>query len=152
MPSRVDPDLRDEYRKARKDGIPGAELCRLFNRAVAPAFAFHPERAVQQSESFCDCEAEWPDNADKFFEMFLPSIAKLDLRSRVGELKMPRLVIYGEKDLIPLEGVREWLDHASNARLLLVPDADHLAFLDAPEIVMPAVGAFLQGTWPSDAK
>jgi proline iminopeptidase len=152
MQSRIDPKLREQYRNARKEGKPGAELCRLLNRALAPVFTFHAERAIQQSETFCDCEAEWPDNSDKYFEAFLPSIAKLDLRSRVKDLKMPRLVIYGEKELIPLAGMKEWLENANNARLLVVPNADHTAFLDAPDIVQPAIADFLKGNWPPNAK
>jgi pimeloyl-ACP methyl ester carboxylesterase len=75
----------------------------------------------------------------------MPSMEGVDLRTRVTELRMPRLVIWPERDLIPLEGVREWLADGAPVRLLTVAGADHSAFVDRPDVVIPAIADFLRG-------
>jgi hypothetical protein len=69
--------------------------------------AVNPEASVSVADRLCELENACPDRLDKFFAAFMPSIEQLDLRAHVRELKMPRLVVHDERDLIPLEGVRE---------------------------------------------
>jgi proline iminopeptidase len=146
MRERVDGPSWTRFQALSKEGTDPKATCLAYNRAMLPAFAAKPEAAFRTIDRMCDLEAEWPDRQQKFFAAFMPSIATLDLRSRVSELRMPRLVIHGDRDLIPLDGVREWLQGASaDVRLLVVPGADHLSFLDQPEPVLQAIDRFLAG-------
>jgi proline iminopeptidase len=147
---RIDRAAWQKYQELIEAKAEPTELCRPFNRAMAPAFFAHPERAFDTIDQSCDWPAEWPTNQEQFFSALMPSIANLDLRSRIGELRMPRLVIHGDRDLIALEGVKEWLVPASSdARLLIVKGADHGSFLDEPEAVLGAVDGFLSNRWPA---
>jgi pimeloyl-ACP methyl ester carboxylesterase len=114
---------------------------------MAPTFSANPAATATTLERLCELETEWPDRQQKFFAAFMPSIATLDLRARIPELTMPRLVIHGDRDLIPLEGVREWLQGAPTpVKLVVVPGADHASFIDQPVPVLAAIEEFLAQT------
>jgi pimeloyl-ACP methyl ester carboxylesterase len=70
--------------------------------------------------------------------------------ARLGEVKVPALVVMGEKD-------QDWPDPAAEARfiadalsaqLLLVPEGGHYPQAEYPEVVNPAVVAFAQRVHP----
>jgi pimeloyl-ACP methyl ester carboxylesterase len=52
-------------------------------------------------------------------------------------------VLWPDHDLIPLEGVREWVIEGAPVRLVEVPGADHSAFLDRPDVVIGEIETFL---------
>jgi proline iminopeptidase len=137
---RVDKSALERVRELEKSDP--AAACRAEQRALAPGFSAAPDRI--DVDAICRFPNEYSAHQAKVWEAFAPSIDRLDLRSRVGELRMPRLLVYGERDLIPLEGVREWLADGAPARLMTVADADHLPHIDRPDIVLPAVEAFLR--------
>ena len=65
------------------------------------------------------------------------------------ELPNPVLTIHGRQDRnVPYGAGREWAFKLGNARLVTVPEAAHMPFLERPEIVQPAIRQFLAGTWP----
>jgi pimeloyl-ACP methyl ester carboxylesterase len=68
------------------------------------------------------------------------------------DLDMPVLTIHGESDTLPLEGSRVWVRLLGNARLLYIPEAGHLPFVEQPEIFYPSVETFLKGEWPAGAE
>jgi pimeloyl-ACP methyl ester carboxylesterase len=82
----------------------------------------------------------------QLFAAFMPSIEQLDLRARMRALKMPRLVVHGDRDLIPLKGVRAWIpeDTPASVKLVVIPGADHTSFSDHREAVLNAIDAFLR--------
>jgi len=152
MRERVDVSELRRYQEMVRDGRPQPDLCRQYNRATAPSFAAHPERVKASIERLCELPAEWPANQQKFFVAFMSSIAGLDFRPRISELRMPRLVIHGDRDLIAVEGVQEWLVPGNDqARLLIVEGADHASFIDEPDAVVGAIDTFVQGEWPPRA-
>jgi proline iminopeptidase len=140
MLERVDKDALERARELEKTDP--AAGCRAEQRALAPGFSAAPAKI--DVDEICRFPNEYSDHQAKVWEAFAPSIDRLDLRSRVRELRMPRLIIYGERDLIPLEGVREWLVDGAPARLMTVPDADHVPHIDRPDVVLPAIEAFLR--------
>jgi proline iminopeptidase len=151
MNERTDQAAWQRYEQMQKEGAEQRLLCRQMNRALAPSWFAEPAAATGIIDRLCESPNEWPENQDKFFGAFLPSLANLDLRPRLGQLRMPRLIIHGDRDLIPLDGVREWLTGNNDARLLVIEGADHGSFLDAPEVVLDAIGKFLSGEWPAAA-
>ena len=68
------------------------------------------------------------------------------------KVTVPVLTIHGTWDRnAPYGGGREWASHLPQGRLLTVPRAAHMLWLDAPGVVYPAVEQFLSGTWPAGA-
>jgi thiol-disulfide isomerase/thioredoxin len=70
------------------------------------------------------------------------------VRPELADLEVPRLVIAGAEDAIPLEGVREWVAGLPNACLVVIPESGHWPFVEGKERFFGAVEAFLDGGWP----
>jgi proline iminopeptidase len=150
MQARIDKSALAEYERLRDSPPSDAqERCRAHKRAYAPAVSTHPERMNHAVP--CSHPTEWPENQAPLWTAFMPSIASVDVRPRLRELKIPRLVVWPERDAIPLEGVKEWLVPDAPVRLLTVRGADHAVYIDRPDIVVPAIDTFLRGQWPADA-
>jgi proline iminopeptidase len=113
--------------------------------------AAHVERL---RNSNCDLPNEWPVNLNRHFEAHFTSVQKLDVPwSDMQRVKVPVLTIHGTKDRnAPYGSGREWASKLPNARLLTVEGAAHNSWVDAPEIIFPAVREFLNGKWPQAAK
>ena len=54
----------------------------------------------------------------------------------------PSLTIEGEKTQIPLDATESWAQASPDCRLLLVPDAGHMNWIDQPEFVVGASDEF----------
>lgn len=69
-----------------------------------------------------------------------------DITSRLGEIKVPAVVIHGDADAaISLELAMKLTAGLPNAELVVVPGAGHAANLTHPEVVNPAIERFLAG-------
>jgi len=66
-----------------------------------------------------------------------------DLRPRLGPLKSPTLVIHGERDFVPLECSRNIADSVPGARLVVLPECGHFAYLERPADVLETVVDFV---------
>ena len=77
------------------------------------------------------------------------SLGKWDFRPEMKAVKIPALVLEGADTNVPLDATREWVKSLPNARLLLIPNAGHMNWVDQPEAVISAVDEFFQGKWPS---
>jgi len=67
-----------------------------------------------------------------------------DIMDRVGEIKAPALIIVGELDrLTPPKFSRFLNERIAGSRLLEVPGAGHVAMAERPDIVNPAIQAFI---------
>jgi len=64
----------------------------------------------------------------------------------------PTLVVEGQQSKVPLDATREWAVVMPGARLLLVPEAGHEAFVDQPEAFLAAVRPSLRGRFPRAAE
>ena len=67
-----------------------------------------------------------------------------DLRPRLGGLQTPALVIHGDRDLFPLDGAKAVAKSLPHARLVVLDDCGHFAFLERPAEVQAAVVDFLR--------
>ncbi len=67
-----------------------------------------------------------------------------DIRAPLRTLRVPTLVIHGEQEAIPMDLVEEWVSALPIATLVRVPRAAHFAYAERPELVWPAVEAFLR--------
>lgn len=114
----------------------------------------NPANATKLGKSKCDMPNEWPVNLRKHFEYSFASVQKLNIpREKVAQVRIPVLTIHGTKDRnAPYGSGREWVSVLPNARLLTIPGAAHQSWVDAPEIIFPAIQVFLKSGWPDKAQ
>jgi proline iminopeptidase len=66
-----------------------------------------------------------------------------ELLTRLGQLRIPTLIIHGDADLIPLDVARHIADAIPDARLEVLGDCGHFAYLEQPAPTYRAVAGFL---------
>ena len=72
------------------------------------------------------------------------AISELDTEPRLGEIRVPTLVIIGENDLsVPVSRARAMADRIPGAAFHVVPGAPHMAPLERPDLFNPPLLAFL---------
>ena len=135
---------------AEAGAIDSGEHCRR-RRALTERANFEDPALAERVPDPCRFENEWPVNLWPYFEALLGSFGNYDWREEIGELQIPRLVIHGREDGIPVEGGRAWAAGFPAARFLEVSPAGHFPFLERPDVFFPAVGRFLDGEWPPEA-
>jgi proline iminopeptidase len=100
----------------------------------------------------CTSQNETPERWRRSVALALAQLGgNYDFRPRLGAVKVPVLVVWGDADAAPEASVREWVRSWPDARLLIVRGAGHLPWLEHPEVFFPAVDSFLRGSWPSQA-
>lgn len=74
----------------------------------------------------------------------LEAVLAWESHDRLGDLRVPTLVIHGENDrLIPPENGRVLAERIPGARLVVLPNASHLFFTDQPQATVDAVVRFV---------
>lgn len=82
--------------------------------------------------------------AETFLAQQRAIMARLDSRPRLGEIAVPTLLIWGEKDGITSRAHHEEiLEAIPGARLEVVQGAGHLPTVEAPELVVPLLTDFV---------
>jgi proline iminopeptidase len=77
--------------------------------------------------------------------VIMNSYGDWDLRPQLKTLNVPTLIVHGEEESIPMDMVEQWATSMPHARLMKVPHAAHFTYSERPELVWPAVEAFLSG-------
>lgn len=114
----------------------------------------NPANVEKLGSGLCHLTNELPVNLDKHFQYSFGSVIKLDIpKEKAAQLKVPVLTIHGTKDRNAFYGSgREWATILPNARLLTIEGAAHQSWVDAPEIIFPAIDLFLNGKWVEKAE
>ncbi|MEX0644947.1 MAG: hypothetical protein WD076_06535, partial [Parvularculaceae bacterium] len=94
----------------------------------------------------------WPKNLWPYFGALLPSFGDYDWRDDIEALDIPRLVIHGREDGIPLAGGEAWAAGYPSARLLVLSPSGHFPYIEQKSSVLDAIEIFLGGEWPKDAE
>jgi pimeloyl-ACP methyl ester carboxylesterase len=128
-----------------------AELCRAQAKVEWPATLADPAR-FKDLPDVCMHSNEWNSNLGPYFEALLGSFGQYDWRPDIRKVTIPRLVIHGAKDNIPLESSQDWVRGARSARLLVIEDSGHWPHYEQPQKTLPAMAKFLDGEWPPEAK
>ncbi len=82
--------------------------------------------------------------ADTFLAQQRAIMARIDSRPRLGEIGVPTLLIWGEKDGITSRAHHdEILEAIPGARLEVVPGVGHLPTVEAPEVVAKLLSDFI---------
>jgi 3-oxoadipate enol-lactonase len=111
-------------------------------RLFAPEFqARHPDLMRDRREAFLRTDPE-------VFRAACDALAELDLRPRLGRVKVPVLVLVGEHDeATPPPMSRELAASLPQARLTIIPGCAHVPQLQSPEIFLDAIGDFMTASY-----
>jgi pimeloyl-ACP methyl ester carboxylesterase len=147
----------DDLQKQGFDRSHPKEYCELdwnVQRFALVGDPAHVDRLAVPPTGLCDLKNEWPVNLNPHFEASFASIQTVILsKADLTKISMPVLTIHGTKDRnAPYGGGREWVMTLPNARLLTVQGGAHQSFDEYPEIVIPAINEFLNGSWPASAE
>ena len=127
-----------------------AEYCRLRYSITDPA-SFVDSQLAKMIPDVCINENEWRDNLRPYFSALFQSYGEYDWRDDLRDLKIPRLVIHGREDDMPLEGARAWVAGYPEARLLVLSPSGHFPYIEKKDAVIAAIDTFLGGEWPQGA-
>ena len=128
-----------------------AEYCRLDRALTLPA-NFVDTSLISEVADACVYENEWPKNFWPYIGALLASFQGYDWRNDLETLEVPRLIIHGREDGIPLAGAEAWAAGYPTARLLIVSPAGHFPYIEQKDLVIDAADAFLGGKWPKGAQ
>lgn len=82
--------------------------------------------------------------ADTFLAQQRAIMARIDSRPRLGEIAVPTLLVWGEKDGITSRAHHdEIVDAIPGARIEVIAGVGHLPTVEAPELVVPLLTAFV---------
>jgi pimeloyl-ACP methyl ester carboxylesterase len=131
---------------------PAIEFCEKVWSILREIYVTNPADAVRIEWSRCELP-----NERAFMRYWLqwlqPSLHRLDITADEScHAAMPVLVVHGTRDRsAPIGGARDWLLQLPDARALAVRDAGHAPWIEAPDLVLPALRTFLDGRWPEAA-
>jgi pimeloyl-ACP methyl ester carboxylesterase len=125
------------------------EFCVTQWTALRYMFVADPAHAARfPLEGTCALENEWPVNVNPVFEKLLAAPRTLT-EAELKTISVPVLTIHGANDrTAPIENGRNWVAQLPDARLVTVPGAAHMLWLDDPVTTFAAMRAFLRGEWP----
>jgi 3-oxoadipate enol-lactonase len=131
-------DFAARARKVREEGM-AAIADSLIARWFTPAFpAKHPEAVARVRAMLLATPREG-------YASTCEALAQMDLRETLPRITAPTLVIGAEQDQsTPPEKSREIADGISGARLVVIPDAAHIANIEQPQAVANLIADHLK--------
>lgn len=128
------------------------EICRQEVALNFKPYFAGPRPAAADKWDLCDVPPAALRNSATVFKSVVGSLRHFDFRPALRTLRVPALVIEGDKTNVPLDSTRAWAAAVPGGRLLLVPAAGHATFADQPAAVLDAIRGFLAGKWPAGAQ
>jgi proline iminopeptidase len=128
------------------------DACRAYWDVLIRAYYAEPAAASRSKGQMCAASGAALANGRLVIQSVFGALDEFDWRGQMSSLAVPTLVVHGDKDPIPLETAREWRQTLRNARLLVLPNAGHMSYVEQPEAFFAAVGTFLSGRSPKDAQ
>jgi pimeloyl-ACP methyl ester carboxylesterase/DNA-binding SARP family transcriptional activator len=137
--------------RTREDSL---TYCRLNVRArLLYPLMVDTSALARMRTDVCFAPNEWPGRIDQTDRLTRTALGKhYDFRADAAAVQAPVLVVWPDADLVPLSGAREWRQSFQDARLLTIPAAGHLPWLERPEVFFPALDQFLRASWPAAAR
>lgn len=122
-------------------------VCHEITSVMLPgAWLVHPSTVETMKGDFCAAPDDILRTESIRLSAFQESLGMWDWRSELASLQTPVLIIHGDQDAIPRSAAEEWETSLPNAQLVVVPEADHLPWLDQPRPFAAAVAEFLKAT------
>ena len=123
-----------------------ASLCREYFRISSPPYLLNPKAfTAKRSERMCEAPAAALRNRFVVAFAVFESLGSWDFRPQLAKITVPALVMEGEKTNVPLEATREWVANLSKGKLVLIPKAGHIFFMEQPQAFFRAADQFLRG-------
>jgi pimeloyl-ACP methyl ester carboxylesterase len=120
--------------------------CREIIATMLPRGFLADSAAVgRMGGDFCGAPADRLRTRAARRDAFLRSQQGREWRPVLERIRVPVLIIHGEQDAIPAESARELARVLPDGRVLILPLADHLPWLDRPEPFFSAADAFFRG-------
>ena len=112
-----------------------------------------PVNVSKLGPSLCSLPNEWPVHLYPHFQNKFVTIQALNLsKEMVQKVAVPVLTIHGTSDRnAPYGSGRDWAMTLPDARLITVPGAAHMSWVEAPDLIISSIGVFLSGKWPPAA-
>ena len=122
----------------------GQDLCRDLSAIDTPP-TLADQATLARLPDMCVWKNEWPETIGPYFRALLGSFGDFEWRKDLPTVDIPRLVIHGKQDNIPLDASRAWVAGQPQARLLVVPRSGHWPHYESPELVIGAIEEFIAG-------
>ena len=127
-------------------------LCRESFAISSKPYLLKPDAFTRErSEEMCDAPPAALRNRWVVVFAVFESLANWDFRPHLARIKVPALVVEGELTNVPLNATRMWASSLPNGRLLLIPNAGHVHFIEQPAVFFKAANVFLSGKFPKSA-
>jgi proline iminopeptidase len=148
---------REEEKQAREKirTAPDAEvpqLCRELFEESHRLYVVDANHLKRSRLDQCDYPIAGIRNGGFVAQTAEASLGEWDFRPEMKAVKIPALVLEEAETNIPRDATREWQKSLPSARLLLIPNAGHMNWVDQPEAVISAMDEFFRGKWPEGAK
>ncbi|HYJ87561.1 MAG TPA: alpha/beta fold hydrolase [Pyrinomonadaceae bacterium] len=135
-------EIRERLPKA-SDGE-AVTLCREAFTISSQPYLVNPAGFTRErSEEMCDAPPAALRNRFVVVTAVLDSLGDWDFRPILSAIRVPTLVIEGEKTNVPIDATRVWATSIPNARLQLISKAGHLHFIEQPADFFKAAERFL---------
>jgi proline iminopeptidase len=152
MDSQLTADERAQLAKLEEAMVHGpdpVQACRAYWAIAVKPRVSRPELARKVTGDFCSAGADAIRAGMGIAGPHtLTSLGEWDLRPGLAAVKAPTLIVHGELEAIPMDLVEEWTTALPAGRLVKVPGASHFPYVERPDLVWPAIEAFLQATPP----
>lgn len=110
----------------------------------------HRDRLSEQDAEGYLAPFAGPDGVERFERVVasLDGVGLVGLESRLAELEIPTLVLWGEDDaFVPVEIAERLGDALPMATIALLPGCGHLVLDDAPETAVPLIFQYLRSRY-----
>jgi pimeloyl-ACP methyl ester carboxylesterase len=152
----MDSESQSLLERLKSEGLDKTEperFCMEYMDKYLKRIFYDPSKIGQFLSDRCKCENEMPENVTFHLNAIFASIGEWDWTERIKNLEVPVLAIHGVGDpSCPLDGARVWMSLFRDARLLVVPNAGHMPFVEDPDLFYTAADIFLKGGWPDRAE
>lgn len=129
-----------------------AAMCRERYRLIFRAYLNEVDALDRMRVGYCDYPPAAIRHETIAGDYLYPSLGDWDFIPDLAKLTQPALVVEGADTRVPLEATRAWAASLPNSRLLLVPGANHIVWLEGDVTrTMQLLNEFLGGSWPAGA-
>lgn len=143
-------EVHNRSKNANDADLP--KLCRELNAYLDRLYVDDPSHLLRARGDTCSYTPQAIRGAESTTEAAVKSLASWNFQSMLEKIRVPALVVEGKKTNVPLDATEAWARWLPNARLLLVPNAGHMNWLDQPEAVVASINDFFRGRRVRDAK
>jgi pimeloyl-ACP methyl ester carboxylesterase len=136
-----------KLRAAGKDTTDPSGYCTAYWQLNAPLFVGDATHASRVNPTWCQYPNESPRSLGQHLGHVMSSLGRArDFADAAAHVGVPVLIIQGTRDLVVNPaGAAAWAKIFPSARVMNVPNAGHLVFLEERDLVVRAIDRFLKG-------